>query len=163
MCSSVKATGLSWTALPLLLALSAAAAGQEAAVPAADPALAPIGEQVIEFSADTVTYDSRDEVITAIGRVRMQREGNYLAADQVTWTRQTGEVKAAGNVVVVTPEGDKLVSDSVVLTDSLRDGTIENLLVVLEMAMSGTSAPVMPSPSPPMLKTGNSGSVTPNS
>jgi LPS-assembly protein len=115
-----------------LLALSAAAAGQEAAVPAADPALAPIGEQVIEFSADTVTYDSRDEVITAIGRVRMQREGNYLAADQVTWTRQTGEVKAAGNVVVVTPEGDKLVSDSVVLTDSLRDGTIENLLVVLE-------------------------------
>lgn len=132
MCSSVKATGLSWTALPLLLALSAAAAGQEAAVPAADPALAPIGEQVIEFSADTVTYDSRDEVITAIGRVRMQREGNYLAADQVTWTRQTGEVKAAGNVVVVTPEGDKLVSDSVVLTDSLRDGTIENLLVVLE-------------------------------
>jgi len=132
VCSSVKATGLSWTALPLLLALSAAAAGQEAAVPAADPALAPIGEQVIEFSADTVTYDSRDEVITAIGRVRMQREGNYLAADQVTWTRQTGEVKAAGNVVVVTPEGDKLVSDSVVLTDSLRDGTIENLLVVLE-------------------------------
>ena len=132
MCSSVKATGLSWTALPLLLALSAAAAGQEAAVPAADPALAPIGEQVIEFSADTVTYDSRDEVITAIGRVRMQREGNYLAADQVTWTRQTGEVNAAGNVVVVTPEGDKLVSDSVVLTDSLRDGTIENLLVVLE-------------------------------
>ena len=132
MCSSVKATGLSWTALPLLLALSAAAAGQEAAVPAADPALAPIGEQVIEFSADTVTYDSRDEVITAIGRVRMQREGNYLAADQVTWTRQTGEVKAAGNVVVVTLEGDKLVSDSVVLTDSLRDGTIENLLVVLE-------------------------------
>ncbi len=99
-------------------------------MPAAAPA--PVDEQVIEFSADTVTYDSRDEVITAIGRVRMQRDGNYLAADQVTWTRQTGEVNAAGNVVVVTPEGDKLVSDSVVLTDSLRDGTIENLLVVLE-------------------------------
>ena len=30
------------------------------------------------------------------------------------------------------PQGDKLVGNSVVLTDTLRDGTIENLLVVLE-------------------------------
>jgi len=37
-----------------------------------------------------------------------------------------------GNVVLVTPEGDKIVSDSVVLTDTLRDGTVENLLVVLD-------------------------------
>lgn len=57
---------------------------------------------------------------------------NFLAADQVTWTRKTGEVHAEGNVVVVTPEGDKLVSDRVTLTDSLRDGTVENLLIVLE-------------------------------
>ena len=132
MCSSVKASGLSWTALPLLLALSAAAAAQEAAVPVAEPAPASIDEQVIEFSADLVTYDSREDIVTASGRVRMQRDGNYLAADQVTWTRSTGQVLAEGNVVVITPEGDKLVSDNVVLTDSLRDGTVENLLVVLE-------------------------------
>jgi LPS-assembly protein len=62
----------------------------------------------------------------------MQRDGNFLAADQVTWTRATGQVLAEGNVVVVTPQGDRLVGDRVALTDSLRDGTIENLLVVLE-------------------------------
>ncbi len=62
----------------------------------------------------------------------MSRDGNYLAADQVSWDRKTGEVRAEGNVVVVTPQGDKLVGDNVVLTDTLRDGTIENLLVVLE-------------------------------
>jgi LPS-assembly protein len=71
-------------------------------------------------------------VITATGRVRMQREGNSLAADQVTWTRSTGEVHAEGNVVVISPQGDKLVSDRVTLADTLRDGTIENLLIVLE-------------------------------
>jgi len=62
----------------------------------------------------------------------MSREGNYLAADQITWNRQTGEVRAAGNVVVIDPRGDKLVGDNVVLTDTLRDGSIENLMVVLE-------------------------------
>ena len=114
-----------------MLVVPAAAGAQEA--PPVAPATAPAaGEQPIEFSADTVTYDSEADIVTASGRVRMQREGNYLAADQVTWTRKTGEVHAEGNVVVVTPEGDKLVSDRVTLTDSLRDGTVENLLIVLE-------------------------------
>ena len=86
----------------------------------------------VAFSADQVSYDTEGELVTASGQVRMSRDGNYLAADQVTWNRTTGEVRAQGNVVVVNPEGDKLVGESVLLTDSLRDGSIENLLVVLE-------------------------------
>ena len=62
----------------------------------------------------------------------MSREGNYLAADQVVWDRKSGQVRAQGNVVLLTPQGDKLVGENVVLTDTLRDGTIDNLLVVLE-------------------------------
>lgn len=131
--TGVKATSLSWTALPLLLGLPAPAFAQESSDPpaAATPA-EPADGQLIDFSADSVTYDSRADIVTATGRVRMQRDGNFLAADQVTWSRATGEVHAIGNVVVVTPEGDKLVGDQVRLTDSLRDGTVENLLVVLE-------------------------------
>ena len=125
----MRAIGLSWTALPLLLALPGMAAAQD---PAAAAAVEQPEADAIGFSADTVTYDSRADIVTASGRVRMQRDGNYLAADQVTWTRSTGEVRAEGNVVVVTPEGDRLVSDRVTLTDSLRDGTVENLLIVLE-------------------------------
>ena len=89
-------------------------------------------DQIVEFSADQVIYDSDADVVTATGAVRMSREGNYLAADQVVWNRKTGEVRAEGNVVVVNPQGDKLIGDNVVLTDTLRDGTIDNLLVVLE-------------------------------
>ncbi len=88
--------------------------------------------EAVAFSADLVSYDTNGEMVTASGAVRMSRDGNYLAADQVTWNRSTGEVRAQGNVVVVNPQGDKLVGDSVVLTDTLRDGSIENLLVVLE-------------------------------
>jgi LPS-assembly protein len=62
----------------------------------------------------------------------MEREGNYLAADRVSWDRNTGRVIAEGNIVIVNPEGDKLVGERIDLTDTLRDGTIENLLLVLE-------------------------------
>ena len=117
-----------WTALPLALA-PAIASAQTTAEPAA--AIPETGE-LVEFSSDQVTYDSDADVITATGSVRMSREGNHLAADSVTWNRKTGEVRAVGNVVVMNPEGDKLIGENVVLTDTLRDGTIDNLLVVLE-------------------------------
>jgi LPS-assembly protein len=114
----------------MLAAAPAAAAAQ--AAPAASPPTAESQDQVVEFSADQVTYDSDADVVTASGEVRMNREGNYLAADRVTWERKTGQVYASGNVVLLTPEGDKIVGESVQLTDTLRDGTVNNLLVVLE-------------------------------
>ena len=45
----------------------------------------------------------------------MNREGNHLRADSVIWNRVTGEVRAEGNVRVVSPEGDIAFGDSVVL------------------------------------------------
>jgi len=115
----------------MLLALPTAARAQAAPVsqipnpPAAE-------DQIVAFSADQVTYDNDADVVTASGEVRMNREGNYLAADQVIWDRTSGQVHATGNVVIVTPEGDKLVGENVRLTDTLRDGTVDNLMVVLE-------------------------------
>ena len=116
------------TALPLLLSLSGVAGAQDTRP---TPAAAQETTQV-DFSADTVTYDSKAETITASGRVRMNREGYYLAADQVVWQRSSGQVVATGSVVVLSPEGDRLVGDRVELTDTLRDGTVDNLLVVLD-------------------------------
>ena len=110
-----------------MLATAPVAAGaQTAAAPSA-----PVAEQIIEFSADSVTYDSEADVVTASGEVRMNRDGNYLAANQVIWERKTGQVYARGNAVLLTPQGDKLVGDNVQLTDTMRDGTIDNLMVVL--------------------------------
>src|SRR5260221_6752420 len=62
----------------------------------------------------------------------MNRDGNYLAADEVVWDRKSGEVRAKVNVDLLTHQGDKLVGDDVQLTDTLRDGTVDNLMVVLE-------------------------------
>jgi LPS-assembly protein len=89
-------------------------------------------DPIIEFSADEVTYESDSDQVIARGDVRMSRDGNYLAADSVLWDRKTGQVRANGNVVVLTPQGDKLIGEDVVLADTLRDGTIQNLLIVLD-------------------------------
>jgi len=105
-----------------------------AQTPASPPALAeaPAPDEIVAFSADQVVYDSDADIVTASGEVRMNRDGNYLAADQVVWDRKSGQVRAIGNVVLLTPQGDKLVGDNVQLTDTLRDGTVDNLMVVLE-------------------------------
>jgi len=120
----------------MLVAIPAGALAQPAEAPPPAPSGGPVvtanPDQIVGFSADEVTYDSDADVLTASGEVRMNREGNYLAADQVIWDRKTGQVYARGNVVVVTPEGDKLVGDHVQLTDTMRDGTVDNLMVVLE-------------------------------
>jgi LPS-assembly protein len=107
------------------------ALAQPAPTPTPAPAQA-ASEETVAFSADRVVYDGGADVVTASGAVRMNREGNYLAADQVVWDRKTGEVRALGNVVLLTPQGDKLTGDNVRLTDTLRDGTVDNLMVVLE-------------------------------
>jgi LPS-assembly protein len=86
----------------------------------------------LQFSADRVEYDENRETVTASGEVFMFREGYRLLADRVIWTRGSGEVKAEGNVRVSTPEGDRAYGEAVTLDDELRDGVIENLLVVLE-------------------------------
>jgi len=100
--------------------------------PQTNPAPAPANEQVVDFSADSIEYRNDTDTVIASGDVRMFREGNRLRADKVTWNRQTGEVRAEGNVAVTNPQGDIAYGDSVQLTDTLRDGVVDNLLVVLE-------------------------------
>ena len=88
--------------------------------------------QTVTFSSDQVVYDTAADVVTAQGEVRLAREGNYLAADQVVWDRKTDVVTARGNVVLLTPQGDKLLGDNAVLTNEMHDAAVNNLLVVLE-------------------------------
>lgn len=122
-------------ALPMLLCAPAAAGAQEAPEPAPPPADAEAeaeAEAQVSFSADQLVYDERADTVNATGEVRMVREGYRLSADRVSWNRPTGQVQAEGNVRVVSPRGDVAYGDRVELTDTLRDGIVENLLLVLQ-------------------------------
>ncbi len=118
--------------IALLCAVSTPAFAQDAAVaPTAAPSPAPV-DPVIDFTAESVEYDSDADRVIAAGNVLMQREAWRLRADRVEWDRRSGAVIASGNVEMTSPEGDRAFGDRVELTDSLRDGVVDNLLVVLE-------------------------------
>jgi LPS-assembly protein len=128
------------TALPLLLSAPCAAWAQD--TPASDPvpadatppaaAASADGTPVeVAFSSDQLVYDESANIVTASGEVRMTREGYRLRADSVTWNRGTGQVRAEGSVRIVNPGGDVAYADSVDLEDTLKDGVVENMLIVL--------------------------------
>ncbi len=85
----------------------------------------------IGFDAAVVEYDSNTEIVTAKGDVLVNRDGYTLRADNIVWNRNSGEVTANGSVRAVGPEGDVAYADTFVVTDTLKDGIVENLLVVL--------------------------------
>ena len=121
--------------LSLLIALSSAAAAQAPLVtpPVGDNSggASPSDEKAVEFEADTLEYDNEADIVTASGNVQMAREGNEVRADKIVWQRTTGQVVASGNVKVTNPGGDIAYGDSIELTDTLRDGVVQNLLIVL--------------------------------
>ena len=85
----------------------------------------------VDFAADALTYENGADIVTATGDVRMGRGADRVRADRIIWNRKTGEVRAEGNVAATSANGDTLYGDSAVLTDTLKDGMIENLLLVL--------------------------------
>ncbi|MDB5663323.1 MAG: organic solvent tolerance protein [Sphingomonas bacterium] len=123
-------------ALPIAL-LASSAAAQDLQTPAqpaptAEGVPVPANDEEVTFSAAGLDYDSQADLVTASGDVRMVRAGNRLRADKVIWNRETGKVSAEGGVAIVSPGGDTAYADSAELTDTLKDGVIENLLLVLE-------------------------------
>ena len=105
----------------------------------------PVADDQVQFSANALEYNTNTQIVTATGDVRMYRTGNRLRADKVVWNRTTGKVLATGNIAITNPQGDVAYGDSIDLTDSLKDGMVDNMLVVLERggriaARSGTRA-----------------------
>jgi LPS-assembly protein len=129
------------TGVGLGLALAAASPGLAQALPPAEAAeVAPLPRDgggpiaagdIIDFAADEMRYDDTAQVVSASGNVRLNRDAWRLSADAIEYDRKSGVVVATGNVVATDPEGNQALGERIELTDSLRDGAIDNLLLVL--------------------------------
>lgn len=117
----------------LALLLSCGAAGQEALPPAEEAGADVPPDGMVEFESDLLEYDDRGGLVTASGNVLLVRGGQRLTADRVVWNRTADRVEATGNVLVVDGTGNRAVADRVELSGDLRDGAIENLLLVLKV------------------------------
>jgi LPS-assembly protein len=118
------------TALPLFACFPAAAIAQQA--PAPNPPQGAEAARQITFSADQLVYDSDNDIVTASGAVHMISEGDELYADTVTWNRKTDEAHAQGHVRVINAQGDVAYSETATLTNNLKNGVAENMLLVLQ-------------------------------
>lgn len=96
------------------------------------PAPAAAEERIpIAFEADTVEYDQNADTVTATGNVVLRREQQSVRSDTVTWNRKSGQIVAAGSVRIVDENGNQLYTDRIELTDELKTGAMENLLLAM--------------------------------
>lgn len=112
------------------LGMAAPAMAQDTTPPVPAPSTAQTPDE-IGFAADSVVYDQVADRVEAKGNVILDRDGYRLIADVVTWDRRSGVVMAEGNVRTISPAGDIVYGDRIELTDSLKDGAIDNILLVL--------------------------------
>ena len=95
----------------------------------------PAPGDVVDFEADQLSYDEERQLVVASGRVKVSRDGYALLADRVEYARgsdsKAGEVVAIGNVQITDPSGNQALGDRITLSDSLKDGAIANMLLVL--------------------------------
>jgi LPS-assembly protein len=114
------------------LAQAGAAAAQTAPARDVAPPNQPVAAQDIAFEADSLEYDQNGDVVIAKGNVHVSRNGDKLDADEVHWDRKSGRVTAKGNVVISGTGGEQAYVDEVEVSENLRDGIVENLLLVTQ-------------------------------
>ncbi|MCK5041985.1 MAG: LPS-assembly protein LptD, partial [Sphingomonadales bacterium] len=85
----------------------------------------------IGLEADTLTYDSDNQTAIASGNVRVEHQGYVLLADDVILSQDTNDVEAIGNVQITSPDGTVILADHAQLTQSLKQGFIENIRLIL--------------------------------
>ncbi|MBA3324173.1 MAG: LPS-assembly protein LptD [Rhodobacteraceae bacterium] len=85
----------------------------------------------VALVADQVTYDRETGLLTASGNVEVLYEGRVLRASRLTYDERAEEIRAAGPLVLVDPEGGVLLADAAALTPDLADGLIEGARVLI--------------------------------
>ncbi|MFO1256041.1 MAG: LPS assembly protein LptD [Sphingomonadaceae bacterium] len=139
-----RATG-AFLALGLAV-LPVSAWAQEAPSPADPPTPMDIHEgDQIGFEADGASYDDNSDQVTVSGNVVLRRGQQSVRADKVTWDRKSGQIVAEGNIRFVDADGNQLFTDRLELTDELKVGAMQNMLLVLReggrlAALSGERA-----------------------
>lgn len=81
------------------------------------------------LEADTIVYDNDRNTITAVGGVQIDYDGNRLVAQRVAFDRNTSRLIASGGVEIVDPNGTRIYSDQIDVTDDFRDAFVRTLRV----------------------------------
>lgn len=101
----------------------------------ADAALRPDADpqpdRRIALDAEAIEYDSINDTITARGNVLLTRNNRSVRADEIRWSRKSGEIIASAGVRLVDELGNQVFADSAMLQAGFEAGMAENMLLAL--------------------------------
>jgi len=123
---SVSSTILRSGIVGLMIACGVATADLASAqAPAREP------QPPVLLTADQVTFDEPNGIVTATGNVELAQGQRSVRADTITYNQKTKVVTATGAIRLVEPSGDIVFADYAELTDDLKDVFIENIRVLM--------------------------------
>lgn len=132
LCLNSVRTGAAALALAALAWPLAVQAQEQGEAGVTEVPQAPSADQdQIQFEADGASYDDNTDTVAVFGNVVLRRNGQSVRADQLTWDRKSGQIVAQGNIRFVDADGNQLFTDRLELTDELRAGAMENMLLAL--------------------------------
>ena len=76
----------------------------------------------VTFTADSVSYDKQNGIVTASGHVEAWQNDHIVRADTITFDRNTNVVAATGHVELAEPDGQVLLADYAELTQAMKQG-----------------------------------------
>lgn len=79
------------------------------------------------LEADTISFDEKTNIVTALGHVEVGLEDKVLRADKVTYNKTTAVVTAKGNVALTEASGEILYSDQMEITSDMKQGFIDKI------------------------------------
>ncbi len=106
-----------------LFATSAVATAIDAAEPDL-PGKALDVDQPVVLMADRMERDDELGITTAAGNVEFAQGPRLVIADTITYNERDNVVSASGNVTLLEPSGDVIFADYAELKDDLREGVI---------------------------------------
>ena len=88
-------------------------------------------DSLVTFSADQMTFDRKNKIITAFGKVEVFHEGRVMYADDISYDQNTDVLKAAGNISILEPNGEVIFAENLEVTGDMKDGIIEDIGLIL--------------------------------
>jgi LPS-assembly protein len=88
-------------------------------------------EVPVNLTADEMSFDRENGLVSAYGNVEITHGERTLTADRITYNQKTDIVQAAGNITILEPTGEILFADQITITGDLKDGLIHNIGVIL--------------------------------
>jgi len=98
----------------------------------ASPGQKGTSDKTINMIADEVGHDENLGIFVARGHVEILREGKIVKADVVTYNERTKRITAAGNVVLLEPDGDTQFASYADVTDDVKEGILYDFRELLK-------------------------------